>query len=47
LDGEFEQNSNATSAKETLEKLQTSCKGEDKIKKVHLQTLRGGFESYI
>ena len=41
---EFEKISNATSAKEAWEKLQTSCKGEDKVKKVRLQTLRGEFE---
>lgn len=42
---EFEKISNATSAKEAWEKLQTSCKGADKVKKVRLQTLRGEFES--
>ena len=42
---EFEKISNATSAKEAWEKLKTSCQGEDKVKKVRLQTLRGEFES--
>ncbi|KHN47576.1 hypothetical protein glysoja_044191, partial [Glycine soja] len=37
----FEKISYATSAKEAWDKLQTSHKGEDKVKKVHLQTLRG------
>lgn len=44
-DDEFEKISNVTSAKETWEKLQTSCKGEDKVKRGCFQTLRGGFES--
>ena len=42
---EFEKISNAASAKEAWEKLQTSCQGEEKVKKVRLQTLRGEFES--
>jgi len=42
---EFEKISNATSTKEAWEKLQTACQGEEKVKKVRLQTLRGEFES--
>jgi len=42
---EFEKISNATFAKEAWEKLKASCQGEDKVKKVRLQTLRGEFES--
>ncbi|KAK2381673.1 hypothetical protein QL285_069264 [Trifolium repens] len=45
LSNEFEKISNATLAKEAWEKLQSSCKGEDKVKKVRLQALRGEFES--
>jgi len=41
----FKKISDATSAKEACDKLQTSHKGEDKVKKVCLQTLRGEFES--
>jgi len=41
----FEKISNATSAKEAWDKLQTSHKGEDRVKKVCLQTLLGEFES--
>lgn len=44
-DDEFEKISNATPTKEAWEKLQTSCKGEEKVKKLRLQTLRGEFES--
>lgn len=44
-DDAFEKISYATSAKEAWDKLQTSHKGEDKVKKVCLQTLRGEFES--
>ncbi|XP_028230396.1 uncharacterized protein LOC114410641 [Glycine soja] len=44
-DNAFENISNATSAKEAWHKLQTSHKGEDKVKNVCLQTLRGEFES--
>ena len=44
-DDEFEKISYETSAKEAWDKLQTSHKGEDKVKKVCLQTLRGEFES--
>ena len=44
---EFEKISNATSAKEAWEKLRTSCKGEDKVKRVCLQTLKGGLNPYI
>jgi len=42
---EFEKISNATSTKEAWEKLQTSCQGGDKVRKVRLQTLKGEFES--
>ena len=44
-DDGFEKISSATSAKEAWEKLQTSYKGVEKVKKVRLQTLRGEFES--
>ncbi|KAL5542030.1 hypothetical protein UlMin_009740 [Ulmus minor] len=44
-DDGFEKISNATSAKQVWEKLQTSYKGVEKVKKVRLQTLRGEFES--
>lgn len=44
-DNGFENISNATSAKQAWEKLQTSYEGVEKVKKVHLQTLRGEFES--
>lgn len=44
-DDGFEKISSATTAKEAWEKLQTSCKGAEQVKKVHLQTLRGEFES--
>ena len=44
-DDGFEKISNAASAKEAWEKLQTSYKGEEKVKQVRLQTLRGEFES--
>ncbi|KHN27238.1 hypothetical protein glysoja_049811, partial [Glycine soja] len=44
-DDAFEKNFNATSTKEAWDKLQTFHKGEDKVKKVRLQTLRGEFES--
>lgn len=43
---EFEKISNASSTKETWEKLQTSCKEKDKVKKVLLQTLRGEIKSF-
>ena len=41
----FEKISEAKSAKEAWEKLQTSYKGADPIKKVRLQTLRAEFEA--
>ena len=41
----FEKISDATSAKEAWDKLQTSHKKEDKVKKVCLQALRGEFKS--
>ena len=41
----FENISYATSAKEAWDKLQTSHKREDKVKKVGLKTLRGEFKS--
>ena len=44
-DDGFEKISSATSAKEAWEKLQTSCKGAEQVKKVRLQTLRGEFEA--
>ena len=44
-DNSFEKISDTTSAKQAWEKLQTSYKGEEKVKKVRLQTLRGEFES--
>ena len=44
-DDGFEKISSATSAKEAWEKLQTSYKGVEKVKKVRLQTLSGEFES--
>ena len=44
-DDNFEKISDTTSAKQAWEKLQTSYKGEEKVKKVRLQTLRGEFES--
>ena len=44
-DDVFKKISDATFAKEAWDKLQTSHKGEDKVKKVCLQTLRGEFES--
>ncbi|KAL5566635.1 hypothetical protein UlMin_029799 [Ulmus minor] len=44
-DDGFEKISSATSAKEAWEKLQTSYKGVEKVKKVYLQTLRGEFKS--
>ncbi|XP_058741721.1 uncharacterized protein LOC131614109 [Vicia villosa] len=40
----FEKISNATTAKETWDKLQTCNKGVEQIKKFCLQTLRGDFE---
>ncbi|KHN27779.1 hypothetical protein glysoja_025584, partial [Glycine soja] len=43
-DDAFEKIYDITSAKEAWDKLQTSHKGEDKVK-VCLQTLRGEFES--
>ena len=44
-DDGFEKISSATSAKQAWEKLQTSFKGIEQEKKVHLQTLRGDFEA--
>ncbi|RXI05067.1 hypothetical protein DVH24_006324 [Malus domestica] len=44
-DNGFEKVSCATSAKQAWEKLQTSYKGAEQVKKVHLQVLRGEFES--
>ncbi|CAJ2639360.1 unnamed protein product [Trifolium pratense] len=41
----FEKVSGATTAKEAWEKLRTSYKGADQVKKVRLQTLRGEFEA--
>ena len=41
----FEKISDATSAKEAWDKLQTSHKKEEKVKKVCLQALRGEFKS--
>ncbi|XP_048436128.1 uncharacterized protein LOC125475444 [Pyrus x bretschneideri] len=41
----FEKVSSATSAKQAWEKLQTSYKGAEQVKKVLLQVLRGEFES--
>jgi len=41
----FEKVSGAKSAKEAWEKLRTSYKGADQVKKVRLQTLRGEFEA--
>ena len=41
----FEQILEAKLAKEAWEKLQTSCKGTNPVKKVHLQTLRAEFEA--
>ena len=41
----FEKMTRTTSLKEALEKLETSYKGEEQVKKVRLQTLRGEFES--
>ena len=44
-DDGFEKISSATFAKQVWEKLHTSCKGAEQVKKVCLQTLRGEFES--
>ena len=44
-DDGFEKISSAKSAKEAWNKLQTSCKGSEQVKKVRLQILRGEFES--
>ncbi|XP_070667764.1 uncharacterized protein [Malus domestica] len=44
-DNGFEKVSSATSAKQAWEKLQTSYKGVEQVKKVHLQGLRSEFES--
>nr|XP_048326752.1 uncharacterized protein LOC125421576 [Ziziphus jujuba var. spinosa] len=44
-DDAFEKNSEAKLAKEAWEKLQTSYKGVDPVKKVCLQTLRAEFET--
>ena len=43
-DNRFEKILNTTSAKEAWEKLQILYKGEEKVKKVRLQTLRGDFD---
>ncbi|PON49075.1 hypothetical protein TorRG33x02_318760, partial [Trema orientale] len=43
-DDGFEKISSATSTKEAWEKLQISYKGEEKVKKVRLQTLRREFD---
>ena len=43
-DDGFEKLSSATFAKEAWEKLQISYKEEEKVKKVHLQTLRVEFD---
>ncbi|KAJ4723525.1 Retrovirus-related Pol polyprotein from transposon TNT 1-94 [Melia azedarach] len=44
-DDAFEKISNAISAKQAWDKLQTSYKGVEEVKKVRLQTLRGEFET--
>ncbi|CAN6715858.1 unnamed protein product [Malus baccata var. baccata] len=44
-DNGFEKVSSATSAKQAWEKLQTSYKGVEQVKKIRLQVLRGEFES--
>ncbi|KAJ4715077.1 Retrovirus-related Pol polyprotein from transposon TNT 1-94, partial [Melia azedarach] len=44
-DDAFEKISNAISAKQAWDKLQTSYKGAEQVKKVRLQTLRGEFET--
>ncbi|PKU71906.1 hypothetical protein MA16_Dca021744 [Dendrobium catenatum] len=44
-DDSFEKIFDAKSAKEAWEKLQTSYKGAEQVKKVRLQTLRGEFEA--
>ena len=41
----FEKIAGTTSSKEAWEKLETSYKGAEQVKKVRLQTLRGEFES--
>ncbi|KAH9685807.1 hypothetical protein KPL70_014105 [Citrus sinensis] len=41
----FEKIAGTTSSKEAWEKLEISYKGAEQVKKVHLQTLRGEFES--
>ena len=43
-DDSFEKSSEAKSANEAWEKLQTSYKRAEQVKKVHLQTLIGEFE---
>ncbi|XP_048432207.1 uncharacterized protein LOC103936314 [Pyrus x bretschneideri] len=44
-DNGFEKVLSTTSAKKAWENLQTSYKGTEQVKKVHLQVLRGEFES--
>ncbi|KAM1184655.1 hypothetical protein ACFX2G_014343 [Malus domestica] len=43
-DNGFEKLSSATSTKQAWEKLQTSYKGAEQVKKIRLQVLRGEFE---
>ncbi|XP_042041040.1 uncharacterized protein LOC121786439 [Salvia splendens] len=44
-DDDFEKITSASTAKEAWKKLQISCIGAERVKKVRLQTLRGEFES--
>jgi len=44
-EGMFEMVTNASTSKEAWEILRTSLEGVDKVKKMHLQTLHGEFES--